>query len=209
MAEPVADEVDAEAGRLHREKKARIKQAKDRLYASKTVEKGLLMVHTGNGKGKTTAGLGLILRMLGHGQPVALVKFVKATRQSGEHAVLERFSDLLSFHAIGDGFTWNTQDLARDIATARAGWGKALELMADPRYRLVVLDELNIVLRYGYLPVEEVVAALAARRAGLHVLVTGRTAPPALVEAADMVTEMTLVKHHFRAGVKAQEGIEF
>ena len=199
----------AGANARHAEKMRRRKALQDRVVAGKTLEKGLLMVHTGNGKGKSTAAFGLVLRAAGHGMPVGVVQFVKGAWSTGETVALERFDDLVDLHVMGEGFTWETQDRDRDVAAARAAWAKALELMADPRYRLVVLDELNIVLRMGYLPVEEVLAALSGRRPGLHVLVTGRTAKPELVEAADLVTEMTPVKHPFQAGVKAQPGIEF
>lgn len=194
----------------HKQKMQKRKEAQDREVASKTVEKGLLIVNTGKGKGKSTAAFGLILRALGHGWRVGVVQFIKGAWSTGERAVLEtRFADLVSWHTMGEGFTWETQDRARDVAAAEAAWAKAQALMADETIRLVVLDELNIALRYDYLPVEAVVKALAQRRPDLHVVVTGRNAPPALIEAADLVTEMNPVKHHFAAGVKAQAGIEF
>ncbi|MCK8785543.1 cob(I)yrinic acid a,c-diamide adenosyltransferase [Roseomonas sp. NAR14] len=200
---------DAEAAR-HREKMARRKAVQDAEVAGKTIEKGLLLVHTGPGKGKSTAAFGLALRMLGHGRPVAVVQFIKGAWSTGERAVLERLgAGLVEWHSMGEGFTWETQDRDRDIAAARRAWGKATELLHRPGLGLLVLDELCIALRYDYLPAEEVVAALAARDPALHVVVTGRNAPPALVEAADLVTEMRPVKHHFAAGVKAQPGIEF
>ena len=200
---------DDQINRQANEKSARRKAAKAKILAGKTIEKGLLMVHTGTGKGKSTAAFGLVLRCLGHGFPVAIVQFVKGKWQTGERAALDRFADLVSIRSMGEGFTWETQDRARDIAAARAAWQAAEAALADPRNRLVLLDELNIVLRYDYLPVAEVVAALSRRRPDLHVVVTGRNAKPELIEAADLVTEMTLVKHPFRAGVKAQQGIEF
>lgn len=200
---------DSEINQRHAEKMRRRKEMQDRLVASKTVEKGLLMVHTGNGKGKSTAAFGLILRAAGHGMRVGLIQFVKGNWSTGEQFALDRFEDLVDHFVMGEGFTWDTQDRERDIAAARAAWAKAQELMADPRYRLIVLDELNIVLRMGYLPVEEVLAGLTGRRPDLHVLVTGRGAKPELVEAADLVTEMKGIKHPFEAGVKAQAGIEF
>jgi cob(I)alamin adenosyltransferase len=203
---------DSEEDKINRqanEKSARRKAAKAKILAGKTIEKGLLMVHTGTGKGKSTAAFGLVLRCLGHGFPVAIVQFVKGKWQTGERAALERFAELVSIRSMGEGFTWETQDRARDIAAARAAWTAAEAVLADPRYRLVLLDELNIVLRYDYLPIAEVVATLTGRRPDLHVVVTGRNAKPELIEAADLVTEMTLVKHPFRAGVKAQQGIEF
>lgn len=193
----------------HREKKARIKAVKDRLYASRTKEKGLLIVHTGTGKGKSTAAFGLVLRTLGHGRRVGIVQFVKGRWDTGERRFLERFPELVTMRVMGEGFTWETQDRERDIASARAAFAEAERMLVDPSLHLLVLDELNIVLRYGYLPLGEVLAALAARRPDLHVVVTGRNAPRELIEAADLVTEMTLVKHPFRDGVKAQVGIEF
>jgi cob(I)alamin adenosyltransferase len=199
---------DIEADRW-REKMARRKAVQDAEVAGKTIEKGLLMVNTGPGKGKTTAAMGLALRMLGRDRPVAIVQFIKGAWSTGERAGLSRFGDLLTWHSMGEGFTWETQDKARDIAACRRAWDEALVQMARPEVALVVLDELCIALRYAYLAVDEVVAALVARRPGLHVIVTGRNAPAALVEAADLVTEMQATKHHFKAGVKAQEGIEF
>jgi cob(I)alamin adenosyltransferase len=178
--------------------------------ASKTItEKGLLIVHTGPGKGKSTAAFGLIMRALGYEWPVGIVQFIKGAWQTGERKALERFPDLVHGYSMGEGFTWETQDKVRDIAAAEAAWGKVKELMADPTIRLLVLDELNIALRYDDLPLLEVVETLKARRPDLHIVVTGRNAKPEMIEAADLVTEMGLVKHHFAAGVKAQQGIEF
>ena len=199
---------DEEAAR-HRAKMEKRKAVQDAEVAEKTVEKGLLIVHTGAGKGKSTAAFGLALRVLGHGGRVGVVQFIKGAWHSAERDALKTFGDRVEWHSMGEGFTWETQDLGRDIAAAGRAWEKARELMADESIGLLILDELNIALRYDYLPVEEVVAALAARREGLHVVVTGRNAKPALTEAADLVTEMSLVKHHFKAGVKAQKGIEF
>ena len=194
----------------HRAKMAKRKAVQDAEVASKTiVEKGLLMVHTGQGKGKSTAAFGLLLRALGRGWRVGVVQFIKGAWETGERLALERFGDQLVWRSMGEGFTWETQDRARDVAAAKAAFAAAREMMEDPSIRLLVLDELNIALRYEYLPLDEVVDALAARRPGLHILVTGRNAKPELVAIADLVTEMTLVKHHFAAGVKAQEGIEF
>ena len=198
-----------EINRRHNEKMARRKAARDRMLATKTEERGLLIVHTGAGKGKSTAAFGMVLRCLGHGMRVGIVQFVKGVWRTGERAVLARFPELVTCRAMGEGFTWDTQDRARDIAAARAAWETAKAILADPGYRLVLLDELNIVLRYDYLPLDEVLAALQAKPRDLHVVVTGRNAPPGLVAIADLVTEMTLVKHPFRAGVKAQPGIEF
>ncbi|MET3790057.1 cob(I)yrinic acid a,c-diamide adenosyltransferase [Aquamicrobium terrae] len=204
--ERTIDEAEAER---HRAKMAKRKAVQDAEVAGKTVEKGLLIVNTGPGKGKSTAAFGLALRMLGYGRRVGVVQFIKGAWHSGEQDALARFGDLVSWHTMGEGFTWETQDLKRDIAAAQAAWARALELMADPAIGLVVLDELNIALRYDYLDLDKVVAALKARREDLHVVVTGRNAKPALVEAADLVTEMGATKHHFAAGVKAQKGIEF
>lgn len=201
--------IDDEAAARHKAKMAKRKAVQDAEVAGKTIEKGLLIVNTGPGKGKTTAAFGLALRMLGYGRRVGVVQFVKGAWHSGEKAAFAAFGDKVVWHTMGEGFTWETQDLARDVAAAEAAWAKACALMADPGIDLVVLDELNIALRYDYLDTETVVAALAARRPGLHVVVTGRNAKPALVEAADLVTEMGAAKHHFAAGVKAQQGIEF
>jgi cob(I)alamin adenosyltransferase len=167
------------------------------------------MVNTGPGKGKSTAAFGLALRALGHGWPVGVVQFVKGAWHTGEKHALERFSDLIQWHTMGEGFTWETQDRQRDIAAATRAWDMACKLMNDPTIRLLVLDELNIALRYDYLPLDEVVSALGKRRSDLNIVVTGRNAKPELIEIADLVTEMGLVKHHFAAGVKAQVGIEF
>ena len=193
----------------HRAKMAKRKSVQDDEVAGKRLEKGLLIVHTGTGKGKSTAAFGLALRMLGRGKRVGVVQFIKGAWHSAERDALATFGDQVSWHTMGEGFTWETQDLARDIAAATRAWAKAQELMADPSFGLVILDELNIALRYDYLDLAAVLAALAARRPDLHVVVTGRNAKPALIDAADLVTEMTLVKHHFAAGVKAQPGIEF
>ncbi len=200
---------DAEEAARHKAKMAKRKALQDARLAERTGEKGLLMVHTGPGKGKSTAAFGLLLRAVGHGMRVGVVQYVKGAWSTGETVALERFADLVDRRTMGEGFTWETQDRERDVAAARAAWEVSRQMMADPRYGLVILDELNIVLRYGYLALDAVLAGLAARRDGLHVLVTGRNAPKDLVEAADLVTEMTLVKHPFQAGIKAQKGIEF
>ena len=202
---PVVERTEEE----HRAKMARIKAAKDRIYGSKTREKGLLIVHTGTGKGKSTAAWGMVARTLGHGLKVGVVQFVKGRRETGERKFLQRFPDLVTMAVMGEGFTWESQDRERDIAAARAALAKAEQMLQDPELHLVVLDELNIVLRYGTLAVDEVLQVLAARRPELHVVVTGRNAPEALVEAADLVTEMRPVKHPFREGIKGQLGIEF
>jgi len=202
-------DIDAKDEERHRAKMAKRKAVQDAEVAQKTVEKGLLIVNTGPGKGKTTAAFGLALRMLGYGKRVGVVQFIKGKWHTGEKDAFAAFGERVVWHTMGEGFTWETQDLKRDIAAAEAAWAKALELVADPSISLIVLDELNIALRYDYLPLDRVIAALNARRADLHVVVTGRNAKPALIEAADLVTEMTAVKHHFAAGVKAQPGIEF
>jgi cob(I)alamin adenosyltransferase len=193
----------------HKAKMENRKSIQDAEVADKTIEKGLLIVHTGKGKGKSTAAWGLMLRALGRGFRIGVVQFGKGAWETGERKAIAAFGDQVSWHTLGEGFTWETQDRARDVAAAERAWAKACELMADPTIGLVVLDELNIALRYDHLAVADVVTALQARRPNLHVVVTGRNAKPELIEAADLVTEMNLVKHHFSAGVKAQEGIEF
>jgi cob(I)alamin adenosyltransferase len=203
-------QIHSDEATRHKEKMQKRKAVQDAEVASKTIgEKGLLIVHTGPGKGKSTAAFGLILRALGYGQRVGVVQFIKGAWHTGERAALERFADLVTWHTMGEGFTWETQDRDRDIAAAEKAWLKARELMAQPDLRLLVLDELNIALRYDYLPIADVLDHLRARRSDLHVVVTGRNAKPELIDIADLVTEMTLVKHHFQAGVKAQQGIEF
>lgn len=193
----------------HAEKMKKKQAAHDKIMAGKTVEKGLLIVHTGKGKGKTTAALGMVLRMIGHGRKVGVVQFVKGAMTTGEKAVFDAFPDNVEFKPMGEGFTWDTQDRARDIAVARTAWEEVKRMIADPAYDMVLADELNIVLRYDYLPLDEVLDVLTARAPMKHVVVTGRNAADALMEAADLVTEMTMVKHPFRSGVKAQAGIEF
>jgi cob(I)alamin adenosyltransferase len=200
------DETEAER---HRAKMAKRKAVQDAEVADKKIEKGLLIVHTGTGKGKSTAAFGLALRMLGRGKRIGVVQFIKGAWQSAERDALETFGDQVSWHTMGEGFTWDPQDLQRDIAAAERAWSKARELMAEPTLALLILDELNIALRYDYLDLQSVIAELAARRPDLHVVITGRNAKPDLIAAADLVTDMSLVKHHFAAGVKAQPGIEF
>jgi cob(I)alamin adenosyltransferase len=202
-------ESEDDVNRRANEKSAKRKAARDRMMATKTIEKGLLIVHTGKGKGKSTAAFGLAVRAMGHGFRVGVVQFVKGKWETGERGVLARFPDLVTVRTMGEGFTWETQDRARDIAAARTAWEQAIQMMEDPSYRLILLDELNIVLRYDYLPIEDVVAKLDSRRPGLHVVVTGRNAKEEMIAAADLVTEMTMIKHPFRDGVKAQAGIEF
>ena len=200
------DETEAER---HRAKMAKRKAVQDAEVADKKIEKGLLIVHTGTGKGKSTAAFGLALRMLGRGHRVGVVQFIKGAWHSAERDTLARFGDQVEWHSMGEGFTWDTQDLKRDIAAAERAWTKTRELMADPTLALIILDELNIALRYDYLDLQSVIAELSARRPDLHVVITGRNAKPELIAAADLVTDMSLVKHHFTAGVKAQAGIEF
>ena len=194
----------------HRAKMAKRKAAQDAEVAGKPIaEKGLLIVHTGPGKGKSTAAFGLVLRALGRGFRVGVVQFIKGAWSTGERTAIERFGPQVEWRTMGEGFTWETQDRARDVAAAEAAWVAAKRMMEDPSIRLLVLDELNIALRYDYLKLSEVVEALRARRADLHVVVTGRNAKAELIEAADCVTEFFLVKHHFAAGVRAQAGVEF
>lgn len=194
----------------HTEKMKKKQAAHDRIVAAKTIEKGLLIVHTGKGKGKTTAALGMVVRAIGHGKKVGVVQFVKGAMATGEKQVFDAFPEQIEFKPMGEGFTWDTQDRARDIAVARAAWDEVKRMIADPSYAMVLADELNIVLRYDYLPLDEVLAVLGAKPEMTHVIVTGRNAPDALIEIADLVTEMTLIKHPFREqGVKAQAGIEF
>ena len=205
----MSESIDPTEAERHRAKMAKRKAVQDAEVAGKTIDKGLLIVHTGAGKGKSSAAFGLALRMLGRGERIGVVQFIKGAWHTAERDALLKFGDQIVWHTMGEGFTWETQDRARDIAAAERAWAKARELMDDASFKLVILDELNIALRYEYLDLASVVAALSARRPGLHVVVTGRNAKPELLAAADLVTEMTLVKHHFAAGVKAQPGIEF
>jgi len=195
------------------EKSRKRKEMRDRMMATKTLEKGLLMVHTGKGKGKSTAAFGVAFRALGHGKRIGIVQFTKGKWESGERAAFARFGDQVTIHAHGEGFTWETQDRARDIANAEAAWAQAVDMIEAAResgaYDLLVFDELNIALRYDQLPIDQVVATLVGRPEGLHIIVTGRNAKPELIEAADLVTEMEAVKHPFAAGIKAQQGIEY
>ena len=205
---------EEEINRRANEKARKRKAARDRILATKTIEKGLLIVHTGKGKGKSTAAFGLVVRALGNGMKVGVVQYVKGKWQTGERGVLEHFPEQVEIRTMGEGFTWETQDRARDIRAARNAWAVSKRMIEasrgdDPKYDMVLLDELNIVLRYGYLDLNEVVEFLSSKPEMLHVIVTGRNAKPELIEAADLVTEMTMVKHPFRAGVKAQKGIEF
>ncbi len=194
----------------HQAKMQRRKEIQAERLATRNLEKGLIIVHTGNGKGKTTAALGMVLRSLGHGYRVAIMQFIKGAWEPAEKAILNQFSEQLEFHALGEGFTWETQDRQRDIATTQAAWEKSLTYITNPEFRLVLLDEVNVALKLGYLTVEQVLAGLAQKPPDSHVILTGRGAPPELIEQADLVTEMTLVKHPFREqGVKAQAGIEF
>jgi cob(I)alamin adenosyltransferase len=204
-------ETGAESAARHAAKMAKKKAARDRMMAGKAGGKGLVIVHTGAGKGKSSSGFGMILRCVAHGMPCAVVQFIKGAWDTGERTLLTgHFADLCQFHAMGEGFTWETQDRDRDIAAARAGWEKAKALIRDEGIRMVLLDEIVIALRYGYLPEDEVLAFLADEKPPLtHVVLTGRNASEALIAAADLVTEMTLVKHPFRSGVKAQPGVEF
>lgn len=195
----------------HAEKMAKKKVARDKIMAKKTDGKGLIIVHTGAGKGKSSSGFGMILRCIAHEMPSAVVQFIKGAWDTGERRLIEaNFSDLCQFHAMGEGFTWETQDRERDIAAARKGWEKAKELIRNPAIELVLLDEINIALRYDYLDINEVVAFLTHEKPPMtHVVLTGRNAKDELIGIADLVTEMTLVKHPFRSGIKAQKGVEF
>ena len=194
----------------HAAKMKKIQAAQNKKVAAKTVEKGLVIVHTGPGKGKTSAALGMAVRAIGHDMKVGVVQFVKGAMATGEKAVFDRFPDLIEFKPMGEGFTWDTQDRTRDIAVAREAWEEVKRMIAEPSYAMVIADELNIVLRYDYLPVGEVLDALAAKPHMTHVVITGRNAPEALIDAADLVTEMVQVKHPFREqNVKAHKGIEF
>ncbi|MCA2011517.1 cob(I)yrinic acid a,c-diamide adenosyltransferase [Cereibacter sphaeroides] len=201
-------EMDAEK---HKAKMQKIKAARDRMKEDRQGEKGLIIVHTGPGKGKSSSGFGMILRSIAHGMPCAVVQFIKGGWDTGERRLLtENFGDLCQFHAMGEGFTWETQDKSRDIAAAARGWEKAKELIRDPSIQMVLLDEINIALRYDYLDLQEVLEFLRDEKPEMtHVVLTGRNAKPELIELADLVTEMTLVKHPFRAGIKAQAGVEF
>ena len=202
---------DASLDARHAAKMAKKKAARDRIMAEKSGEKGLIIVHTGAGKGKSSSAFGMIIRCVAHGFPCAVVQFIKGAWDTGERRLLTgHFGELCEFHAMGEGFTWETQDRARDIAAAKAGWEKAKELIRDARLRMVVLDEINIALRYDYLDINEVVTFLQTSKPPLtHVVLTGRNAKQELIDAADLVTEMTLVKHPFRSGIKAQPGVEF
>jgi cob(I)alamin adenosyltransferase len=210
MTEASSENDDVENAR-HNEKARKHKAARDKIMATKIGEKGLLIVHTGTGKGKTSAALGMVFRHIGHGMPVGVVQFTKSPAwDTGEARVLAKFPELVTLHIMGEGFTWETQDRARDIAAATKGWERAKELIRDERHRMVLLDELNIVLRYEYLGIDEVLAFLRDEKpADKHVVITGRNAHAGLIEMADLVTEMTLIKHPFRQGVKAQKGVEF
>ena len=195
----------------HAQKMAKKKAARDKIMAGKTGEKGLVIVHTGKGKGKSTAAFGMIFRCIAHGMPCAVVQFIKGGMSTGERdLILARFSDICRFHTMGEGFTWETQDKARDTEMAQAAWAKAKELIRDPEIRMVLLDEINIAIRYGYVDADEVAAFLRDEKPEMtHVVLTGRNAAEQVIEVADLVTEMELVKHPFRSGVKAQIGVEY
>ena len=210
MAAPKPTDPAEDAAR-HAQKMAKKKAARDKIMATKEGEKGLIIVHTGAGKGKSSSGFGMILRCIAHEMPCAVVQFIKGAWDTGERRLIEgHFGDLCQFFAMGEGFTWETQDKEKDIAAARRGWEKAKDLIRDDRNRMVLLDEINIALRYDYLPIDEVVAFLKAEKPALtHVVLTGRNAKEELIEIADLVTEMTLVKHPFRSGIKGQKGVEF
>jgi cob(I)alamin adenosyltransferase len=200
---------EEELNARHAEKMKKKKAARDKIIATKTIEKGLVVVHTGKGKGKSTAAFGMVFRAIGNSMRVGVVQFVKGKWGTGERRVLETFPDQVEMATMGEGFTWETQDRARDIAAARAAWEKAKAMIADPKLDMVLLDELNIVLRYDYLPIEEVIEVLKGKLEMKHVIITGRNAKDELIDVADLVTDMTMIKHPFRSGVKAQVGVEF
>lgn len=208
---PQDDNASTDENARHARKMAKKKAARDKIMATKEGDKGLIIVHTGAGKGKSSSGFGMILRCIAHEMPCAVVQFIKGAWDTGERRIIEaNFSDLCEFHAMGEGFTWETQDRARDVAMAAKGWEKSKELIRDPSNRLVLLDEINIALRYDYLDIAEVLAFLVAEKPPMtHVVMTGRNAKPELIEVADLVTEMTMIKHPFRSGIKAQPGVEF
>ncbi|MBF0561087.1 MAG: cob(I)yrinic acid a,c-diamide adenosyltransferase [Alphaproteobacteria bacterium] len=193
----------------HSEKMAKKKTVRDRIMASKSDKAGLLIVHTGSGKGKSSAAFGMVLRCIGHGMRAGVIQFIKGAWDTAERRVFGGFPDLVTFQAMGEGFTWETQDRERDKAAAARAWDAAKAMLADSSYAMVVLDELNVALRYDYVALADVLTAVAARVPGQHVVITGRSAPADLIERADLVTEMTLVKHPFRAGIKAQPGVEY
>jgi len=207
----MASEQELTEDARHNAKMAKKKVVRDRMMAEKSGEKGLIIVHTGAGKGKSSSAFGMVVRCVAHGFPCAVVQFIKGAWDTGERRIFTtHFGDLCQFYAMGEGFTWETQDRARDVAAAKAGWEKAKELILDPNLHMVVLDEINIALRYDYLDINEVVAFLQTSKPPLtHVVLTGRNAKQELIDAADLVTEMTLVKHPFRSGIKAQAGVEF
>jgi cob(I)alamin adenosyltransferase len=210
MSDKKTELSEEELNARHADKMRKKKAARDKIMATKTIEKGLLIVHTGKGKGKSTAGFGMVFRSLGHGHKVGVVQFVKGRIETGERMALDRFSDLVTIKRMGEGFTWETQDRQRDIEAARQAWETAKEMIVSRDYRLILCDELNIVLRYEYLPIEEIVEFLRTEKPeDVHVVITGRNAKDELIEIADLVTEMTQIKHPFRSGVKPQEGIEF
>lgn len=208
-SEKLLSMTEEELNARHADKMRKKKAARDKIQATKTEEKGLVIVHTGKGKGKSTAGFGMVFRALGHGMKIGVVQFVKGSWDTGERWVLEKFPDQVTISALGEGFTWETQDRSRDIAMARGAWEQAKAMIMDEEIDMVLCDELNIVLRYDYLPVEEIVEVLKAKPEMKHVIVTGRNAKDELIEVADLVTEMEMIKHPFRSGVKAQKGIEF
>ena len=202
-------ETEVALDKRHAEKMAKKKAARDKIIATKTIEKGLLIVHTGKGKGKSTAAMGLAVRSMGHGHKVGIVQFVKGVWETGERIILDKFPELVTIRAMGEGFSWETQDRQRDIQAAKSAWQMAKDMINDPSYKMVILDELNIPLRYDNLDINDVIDFLKNKPEDLHVIVTGRNAKDEMLDAADLVTEMTMVKHPFRSGVKAQIGIEF
>jgi len=193
----------------HNARMKKVQAARERMQAKRTLERGLLIVHTGNGKGKSSSAFGMAIRSLGWGMKVGIVQYVKGAWETGEKNFFQANPDLLTFEVMGEGFTWDTQDRARDIEAARAAWERSKELILDPEYDFIILDELNIVLRQDTLPIEEIVAFLKERPLTKHVCITGRSAKPELIDIADLVTEFEEVKHPFKAGFKAQKGVEY
>ncbi|MBD3674387.1 MAG: cob(I)yrinic acid a,c-diamide adenosyltransferase [Planctomycetaceae bacterium] len=204
-----SEKTTAEINEAHRRKMVRQNEVFEQTMAEKTVEKGLVIVHTGAGKGKSTAAFGMALRALGHDMKVGIVQFIKGAMSTGEATIIPKLNLPIEIHSMGEGFTWKTQDRERDIATAEKGWAKAVELLRDPSFDMVILDELNIALKYQYLAVEKILDELKQKRHDLHVVITGRNAPQDLIDFADLVSEMTLIKHPFKAGIKPQPGVEF
>jgi len=200
---------ESEINEAHRKKMVRQNEVFEKKMAETTDEKGLIIVHTGDGKGKSTAAFGMALRALGHDMKVGIVQFIKGAISTGEATIIPKLNLPIEIHSMGEGFTWKTQDRERDIATAGKGWDKAVELLRDPSFGMVILDELNIALKYKYIEVEKVLTEIKSKRHDLHVVITGRNAPQELLDVADLASEMKLIKHPFKEGIKPQPGVEF